>query len=108
MKKSSYIHANPQAKVCTDVLIVSKILSNCARYNILVTLLLSEEAGREACVKEVAHAIAHSPSSTSHQIALLEAHGIIEGTKRGQQVCYSITHTPLAERIRRIIKVFNS
>lgn len=108
MKKSSYIHANPSTKTCTDVLIVSKILSSCTRYNILVTLLLSEEAGKEACVKEVAHAIAHSPSSTSHQIALLEAHGIIEGVKRGQQVCYAITHTPLAERIRKIITVFNS
>lgn len=108
MKKSSYIHANPQTKVCTDVLVVSKILSNCARYNILVTLLLSEEAGKEACVKEIAHAIAHSPSSTSHQIALLEAHGVIEGIKRGQLVCYAITHTPLAERIRKIIKVFNT
>jgi DNA-binding transcriptional ArsR family regulator len=78
-----------------------KILSNPNRFAIMSLLLTSKN---DLCVHEIAERIGISQSLTSHLLAYLEAHGVVEGMRMGQTKCYMPSHTPLLGKVKRIIK----
>jgi len=88
----------------TEALRALKILSHESRLKIL-TLLLDDKA--DPCVGDIARAVGLSQSATSHQLAKLEAWGVIEGQRRGQTICYRPTDTGLTKRVKRIIKALS-
>jgi DNA-binding transcriptional ArsR family regulator len=104
MRISSYIVTH-KSRTQRGVLQACKILSNPARYQILRLLFAARAAKKEICVGEIAQAIGMSQSATSHQLALLEAHGIVVGEKMGQTTCYDLTDSPLANDIEKIIHI---
>jgi len=79
-----------------------KILSNNNRFMIMESLFNTKE---NLCVNEIAKAIKISQSLASHQLAYLEAYGIVKGHRIGQTMCYMPTKTSLAKKIGRIIKL---
>ena len=82
---------------------VFRILSNPARFKILKSLICNPK--KNLCVKEIAQVIKASQSATSHQLALLEASGLVRGERMGKTVCYFLTSSPALKVISRIIKV---
>ena len=88
------------------VLSACKILSNQARYNILSALVTAQKKSKELCVSEIADAIDMSQSATSHQLALLEAHGVVKGNRMGKTTCYDLADSPLSKDIEKIIHAF--
>ena len=64
-----------------------KILSDPTRFRIFYLLSQAENG---LCVYEVAEALDISHSAASHQLAKLEARGIVECFRHGQSVCYEI------------------
>lgn len=85
---------------------VCRILANTNRYNIFAALLSSRSARKELCVSEIAKAVGMSQSAMSHQLALLEAYGVVEGEKMGQTTCYTLTSSPLTKDIERVVRLF--
>ncbi|PIT93254.1 MAG: hypothetical protein COU06_00970 [Candidatus Harrisonbacteria bacterium CG10_big_fil_rev_8_21_14_0_10_38_8] len=95
MQKSSY-DINPELART-----VIKILSNSNRYD-LMNLLLS--AKRDFCVNELSEKIGISQSATSHQLAYLEAYGVIRSIRMGKEKCYLPSNTPLTKKLAKVIK----
>lgn len=104
MSVSSYTRS-PKTKERKDITRACKILANDARYQILAALLKARKEKKELCVNEISELIRMSQSATSHQLALLEAYGVIVGTKMGQTTCYDLTDSPLMKDIERIIRI---
>ena len=46
---------------------------------------------QEFCVSELADILGISVSAASHQLSLMERHGLVKSTKTGKVVCYEIT-----------------
>ena len=80
---------------------VMKILSNANRYNLMKILL---NARRDLCVHELSEAIGISQSATSHQLAYLEARGVVKGIRMGKTMCYEPTDSPLTKKVARVIE----
>jgi len=78
-----------------------KILSNANRFAIMSLLF---EAKKDLCVSEIAEAIGISQSLASHQLAYLEARGVVEGHRMGQMICYITSATPLSKKVARVIQ----
>lgn len=78
-----------------------KLLGSKARFKILC--LLRDNRGG-VCVKEIAEAIERSHSATSHQLAKLEDAGVVTSRRDGQTRCYTLTASPLTERILAILQ----
>lgn len=78
-----------------------KILSNANRYAIMKLLL---NAKQDLCVHELSEAIGISQSATSHQLAHLEARGVVESARMGKTKCYVPTDAPLTKRIEKVIE----
>ncbi len=78
-----------------------KLLSDPTRLKILAVLM---SAKRELCVNEIAEAVNVSQSATSHQLAKLEARGIVSCFRDGKTICYEIEDIPLVETIQAILK----
>lgn len=106
MRKSSY-KTPERAREAENLLKACKVLGSHARMNILTLLIRVRNGRKEICVTEIAKATSMSQSAASHQLALLEAHGIIAGTRRGQTRCYLLTNTRLTKDIEKIIRVIN-
>lgn len=83
-----------------------KILSSPTRYAIISALLKAHRARKEICVNEIAEEIGLSQSATSHQLALLEARGVVTGMKMGQMTCYELVKSDVTNRIEKIIRMF--
>jgi ArsR family transcriptional regulator len=83
-----------------------KILSSPTRYAILTVLLKSRNTKKEICVNEIAEEVGLSQSATSHQLALLEARGVVAGMKMGQMTCYELVESDLTSHIEKIIRMF--
>jgi|AntDeeMinimDraft_6_1070357.scaffolds.fasta_scaffold02203_3 predicted transcriptional regulator len=79
---------------------VLKILNNKNRLMIMQLLLSSEE---DLCVYEISQAVGISQSAASHQLANLEAHGVVKGVPHGRKKCYIPTDTSLTEKITSVI-----
>jgi len=97
MNTCSYIH------IMRDEESVSllKLLADPTRYKIICLLL--EAKGKELCVKDISQAVKISHSATSHQLAKLEAHGIVQSERYGQTICYCLAKNKLTKRLRNII-----
>lgn len=85
---------------------VCKILSNAARFRIVSALITAKRAKKELCVNNLASAVGASQSATSHQLALLEAHGVVVKRRMGQTICYDLAASAIAKDIECIIGVF--
>jgi predicted transcriptional regulator len=93
------LHVLPRSQ---DISSVIKILSNVSRYSILK---LITRARKDYCVHELAKAVGISQSATSHQLAYLEACGVVESIRTGKTKCYLPTNSNLT---KKIIKTINS
>ncbi|PIR85383.1 hypothetical protein COU15_00970 [Candidatus Kaiserbacteria bacterium CG10_big_fil_rev_8_21_14_0_10_45_20] len=98
MTISAYILRKRDSEGAISIL---KILSNKNRYLIMRTLL---SAKRDLCVHELSEAVGISQSATSHQLAYLEARGVVKGVRMGKTMCYEPTDTPLTKIVSKIIK----
>jgi len=78
-----------------------KVLSNEHRYFIMKVLLSSS---KDLCVHELAEEIGISQSHASHQLAYLEACGVVESVRDGRAKCYIPTDSPLTQKLRSVIK----
>lgn len=77
-----------------------KVLSNSNRYA-LMRLMLNTK--RDLCVNELAQAIGISQSATSHQLAHLEACGVVRSIPMGRTRCYVPTNSPLTKKVATVI-----
>lgn len=87
----------------TKAITVLKILSDPTRFRILSMLLDSPEG---LCVYEIAEGVGISHSAASHQLAKLEAHGIVESFREGQTVCYELRDSELTDSLKEIMDTF--
>lgn len=83
---------------------IAKLLSDPTRVRILKALFEAEE---DMCVYEIAEKVGSSQSATSHQLAKLEAYGVVVCYREGQKMCYELTSSPLVEDIRKTLTIFN-
>jgi len=83
-----------------DTRMALKVLSNKHRFAIMKVLL---SAPRDLCVHELSENIGISQSSTSHQLAYLQACGVVEGSRMGRTKCYVPTNEPLTRKIANVI-----
>ncbi len=81
--------------------LVIKMLLNASRHNLLKLLLNSK---RDLCVHELSEAVGISQSAASHQLAYLEAHGVVKGVRMGKTMCYEPTNTALTKKVAKVIK----
>lgn len=88
----------------TKAVEITRLLSDPTRLRILQALF---GAQGDMCVYEIAEKVGSSQSATSHQLAKLEAYGIVSCYREGQKMCYEISHSSLAEDIRKALSVFN-
>ena len=82
---------------------IFKLLSSPTRLRILKTLFGSNN---EICVNEIAKKVDMSHSAVSHQLAKLEAKGIIYCERRGKTMCYQVTKNSSTEKIKKAISLF--
>ena len=97
MMISSYV---TKRKNPSSTMVVMKILSNEYRYAIMELLLMAK---KDLCVHELAAHIGLSQSATSHQLAHLEACGVVRGVRMGKTKCYMPTGTQLTKQITAVI-----
>jgi len=99
MKNSSYIKTTEDPeKSSLDAI---KVVSNANRYAILKLLF---EVKEDICVHEISERLGISQSATSHQLAYLEARGVVRGVRMGKTKCYIPTDSLLAKRVQAVIK----
>lgn len=79
-----------------------RMLSNANRLGIMKLIL---NAKNDYCVHELSEAIGISQSATSHQLAYLEARGVVKSVRIGKTKCYMPTHSSLT---KKLVKVINS
>jgi len=80
--------------------LLMKILGNVSRQRILRIVY---GAKKEICVNEIAKIADISQSLASHQLAYLSAHGVVEGHKMGQTVCYMSTKNELSKKLLKVL-----
>lgn len=80
-----------------------RVLADPTRCRIICTLA---EATRDLCVNDIAAALDISHSAASHQLAKLEARGIVHGERHGQTICYTLTKSPLTRNLLRVLQIF--
>jgi len=78
-----------------------RILASGPRLQI-VALLLGNKKG--VCVFEIAEAVGLSQSATSHQLAKLTSHGIVQCDREGQTMCYKICQCDKAKSLAWVVK----
>ena len=93
------------AQHTTKAIVALKILSDTTRLRILALLYRAPDG---MCVYEIADAIGISHSAASHQLTKLEAHGVLESFRDGQNICYEICRSELSDSIQRIMNVINA
>lgn len=62
-------------------------------------------AKNDYCVHELSEAIGMTQSATSHQLAYLEARGLVKSVRTGKTKCFMPTNSTLT---RKILAVINS
>ncbi|MBI2673811.1 MAG: helix-turn-helix transcriptional regulator [Candidatus Zambryskibacteria bacterium] len=56
------------------------------------------------CVHELSEAVGISQSSTSHQLAYLEARGLVKSVRMGKTMCYEPTNVLLTKKVAKVIE----
>lgn len=98
MTKSSYNnHSGAHSDSARSAM---KILSNANRYDLMKLLLGTK---RDLCVHELSETVGISQSATSHQLAYLEARGVVKSIRMGKTKCYLPTTAPLTKKIAHVI-----
>jgi len=82
-----------------------KLLSDPTRLKILCLLFDNHEG---LCVYEIAEYVGVSQSAASHQLAKLEAHGIVSSYRDGQMICYAIIDNSEAKNLEKMVKMFRN
>ena len=80
---------------------VMKILSNANRYELMKLLLNTK---RDLCVHELSEIVGISQSATSHQLAYLEARGVVKSIRTGKTKCYLPTDASLTRKVAKVIE----
>lgn len=81
---------------------IFSILADPTRLSILKVLL--EE--KEYCVSDIAQRVSEvSFSAVSHQLARLEARGVVYCYRKGQKACYRLNNNVVAKKIKKILQV---
>lgn len=83
---------------------IAKLLSDPTRLRILQALFGAQE---DMCVYEIAEKVGSSQSATSHQLAKLEAYGVVICYREGQKMCYELSQSPLVADIKKALSLFN-
>ena len=86
----------------TEVVTLMKILSNAHRLKILRIIY---NAKVDLCVNQIAEKAKISQSLASHQLAFLSAHGVVEGHRIGQTICYLPAKNKLAGKLQKVLNV---
>jgi len=84
----------------SENVLLMKILGNVSRQRILRIVYGMK---KEICVNEIAKLADISQSLASHQLAYLSAHGVVEGHKMGQTVCYVSTKNELSKKLLKVL-----
>lgn len=79
---------------------IMKILANQNRFHILMSIL---RAKSHLCVNQLSEQVGISQSLASHQLAYLSAHGVVEGYRVGQTMCYRSSESVFAKRVFAVI-----
>lgn len=61
-------------------------------------------AKNDYCVHELSEVLGISQSATSHQLAYLEAHGVVKGVRMGKTKCYMPTDSATTKKISKVIR----
>ena len=85
--------------------LLMKILSNTNRQKILQIVY---NAKTDLCVNQISELANISQSLTSHQLAYLSAHGLVESHRMGQTMCYVPAKNKLAEKLLKVLKVLSN
>lgn len=83
-----------------QIMTIMKILCNSNRFAILSFL---SNTKKDLCVNEIAKEIKISQSLASHQLAYLEARGIVNSTRMGQSMCYMLSPLPITKKVIGVI-----
>ena len=59
---------------------------------------------KEYCVSDIASKVNVSLSAASHQLARLEARGIVSCYRKGQKICYQLNKNSLTKKIKNILE----
>lgn len=78
-----------------------KIISNSNRFSIMKLLL---NTTKDLCVHELSESIGISQSATSHQLAYLEAYGVVKSVRIGRTKCYLPTDSMLTKKLAQVIQ----
>jgi len=97
MTKSSY---NKKGSSSDSARSVMKILSNSNRFDLMKLLLNTK---RDLCVHELSENVGISQSATSHQLAYLEARGVVRSIRMGKKKCYLPADAPLTKKVAKVI-----
>jgi len=82
-----------------------KILGNATRQKILRIVYGTK---KDLCVNEIAERARISQSLASHQLAYLSAHGVVEGHRMGQTMCYMPAKGELSGTLVKVLKVLSN
>ena len=81
-----------------------KILGNANRLKILHILYGTK---KDLCVKEIAELADISQSLASHLLAHLSAHGVLDGHRMGQTMCYMPAKNKLSNKLLKVLDVLS-
>ena len=80
---------------------VIKILSNSSRY-VIMSIMLNTK--RDLCVNALSERVGISQSATSHQLAYLEARGVVKSIRMGKTKCYIPADSALTRKVEKVIQ----
>ena len=89
----------------SENVLLMKILGNVNRQKILRIVY---GAKKDLCVNEISELACISQSLTSHQLAYLSAHGVVEGHRMGQMMCYMPAKNELSSKLVKVLKVLSN
>lgn len=101
MSMHSYISSRSTVSQAAEL---ARLLADPTRLRIFEALFTATE---DLCVNEIAASVGSSHSATSHQLAKLEARGVVECFREGQKMCYKLTDDPLVPKIKKSLQIFN-
>jgi DNA-binding transcriptional ArsR family regulator len=87
-----------------ETVTLMKILSNVSRLKILRIIY---NAKKDLCVNEISQLARISQSLASHQLAYLSAHGVVEGHRMGQTMCYVPAKNELSKTLLKVLNLFS-
>jgi DNA-binding transcriptional ArsR family regulator len=82
-----------------DVSFILKTIGEKNRLRILCLLFKKQKI----CVSDIAKSLSLSVAVTSHHLKQLEKTGLLEASKSGKEVCYSLSKQPILNDIKKII-----